>query len=46
MPPDDERRDGGLIPARRSTEKIYDRGLLLHGLAEPAVIRRVQVGSP
>jgi hypothetical protein len=44
MPPHDKCRDDGLIPTRRA-EEIDDRGLLLHRIQEPAVIRRVRVGA-
>jgi len=44
MPPDDKRRDDGLIAIGRSAEEIDDRDLLLHRIPEPAVIRGVRVG--
>jgi hypothetical protein len=44
MPPHDKCRDDGLIPTRRCAKEIDDRGLLLHRIPEPAVIRRVRVG--
>ena len=45
MPAHDECRDDGLIPTRRRAEEIDDRGLLVHRIEEPAVIRRVRVGA-
>ena len=45
MPPYDECRDDGLIPTGRSAEEIDNRGLPLHRIPEPAVIRRVRVAA-
>jgi hypothetical protein len=45
MPPDDIRRDNGLIPTGRSAEEIDDRDLVLHRIQEPAVVRGGRIGA-
>jgi hypothetical protein len=46
VPSHDECRNDGLVPTGRSAEEIDDRDLLPHRIEEPAVIRRVWVGTP
>src|SRR5262245_8512516 len=43
VPPRNKCRDYSLVSARRNTEKIDDRHLVLESLPKPPVVRRVRV---